>query len=181
MTVYYEEPKTAEELLARYREVKRRLNPPVTRTPPREFTVGDAEGVIAFVVAASSILKRRTQDSAPRAEQSMKQASAICSRSKAQAAVWAVSRRTGVSVHDIFGRQRLQAIVSARHEAIWHVRQATDWSLPRVRRFFAGRDHTTVLHSLRWMERRASRDPALGAYMRRIERASAAERHAIAH
>jgi chromosomal replication initiation ATPase DnaA len=92
------------------------------------------------------------------------------SRSKAQAAVWAVSRRTGVTVEDILGRRRIQTIASARHEAIWRVRQATDWSLPRVGRFFADRDHTTALHSLRCMERRAARDASLRAYMARIER-----------
>src|SRR5271157_2292326 len=36
------------------------------------------------------------------------------------------------------------------------VREVTKWSLGRVGPFFAGRDHTTVLHSVRRMEDRAS-------------------------
>jgi chromosomal replication initiator protein len=45
------------------------------------------------------------------------------------------------------------------------IREATKWSLPRIGQFFGGRDHTTVLHSLRRMEDRAARDPDLRAYM----------------
>jgi Bacterial dnaA protein helix-turn-helix len=45
------------------------------------------------------------------------------------------------------------------------VREVTEWSLPRVGPFFAGRDHTTVLHSVRRMEDRAVRDLELLAYM----------------
>jgi len=40
---------------------------------------------------------------------------------------------------------------------------------PRVGPFFAGHDHTTVLHSVRRMEDRAARDPELHAYMASIK------------
>ena len=62
---------------------------------------------------------------------------------------------------------------SARHEAIWRVRRVTNWShwsLPRVGRYFAERDHATILHSIRRMEDRAARDPTVRAYMMSIER-----------
>src|SRR5208282_1562342 len=49
------------------------------------------------------------------------------------------------------------------------VREVTERSLPRVGPFFAGRDHTTVLHSVRRMEDRAARDPELLAYMASIK------------
>lgn len=108
--------------------------------------------------------------------------SAQSPRSKVEAALWAVSRRTGVSVEEILGRQRIQKIASACHKSIWQMRRATDWSLPRVGKFFADREHhTTVLHSSRCMESRASRDSSLRAYMRHIERACAAERRSLAH
>ena len=85
-------------------------------------------------------------------------------RNKARAALRAVSQGTGFPVDAILGRQRLSAIVAARHEAGWRVHEVTKWSLPRVEQFFAGRDHTTVLHSVRHMEDRAARDPKLRAY-----------------
>ncbi|MBV8797602.1 MAG: hypothetical protein JO136_21905 [Hyphomicrobiales bacterium] len=61
-------------------------------------------------------------------------------------------------IADILGRNRRQPIAAARHEAVWRVRLATGWSLPRLGRFFK-RDHTTVLHSLRKMEKRSARIP----------------------
>jgi hypothetical protein len=50
------------------------------------------------------------------------------------------------------------------------VREVTEWALPRVGPFFAGRDDTTVLHSVRRMEDRAARDLELLAYMASIKR-----------
>ena len=82
----------------------------------------------------------------------------------AREALQAVSTRTRVPIADILGRDRRPPIAAARHEAIWRVRLATGWSLPRLGRFFK-RDHTTVLHSIREMEKRSARDPELLAYM----------------
>ena len=42
MTVYADEPKSAAELLARYRDVKRRLYPVPPRSPTRELAAVDA-------------------------------------------------------------------------------------------------------------------------------------------
>ena len=67
-------------------------------------------------------------------------------------------------IADILGRDRRPLIAAARHEAIWRVRRVTGWSLPRLGRFFK-RDHTTVLHSVREMEKRSAHDPELRAYM----------------
>jgi hypothetical protein len=65
-----------------------------------------------------------------------------------------------VSIADILGRDRRPLIAAARHEAIWRVRRVTGWSLPRLGRFF-NRDHTTVLHSVREMEKRLAHGPEL--------------------
>ena len=86
-------------------------------------------------------------------------------RRTARAALRAVSERTSIPVDAILGRQRRNEIAAARHEAIWRIREATKWSLPRIGRFFGGRDHTTVLHSLHRMEDRAAQDTDLRAYM----------------
>ena len=82
----------------------------------------------------------------------------------AREALRAVSTRTCVPIADILGRNRRPPIAAARHEAVWRVRLATGWSLPRLGRFFK-RDHTTVLHSIREMSKRSARDPELRAYM----------------
>jgi chromosomal replication initiation ATPase DnaA len=68
-----------------------------------------------------------------------------------------------VPIADILGRNRRPPIAAAHHEAVWRVSQATGWSLPRLGRFFK-RDHTTVLHSIREMNKRSALDPELRAY-----------------
>jgi Bacterial dnaA protein helix-turn-helix len=138
---------------------------------PREFTVQDAESIFTFVLAVAAVMAERARQSERQAAETKGTSAPKSTGSKARGAVRAVSKRTGVSVDDILGRQRINVIASARHEAIWRVRQVTEWSLPRVGHFFVQRDHTTVLHSIRRMEDRAARDPDLRAYMAGIERA----------
>ena len=70
-------------------------------------------------------------------------------------------------------------VVAARHEAVWRVREVTKWSPPRVGQFFAGRDHTTVLHSVRRKDR-ATRDPELRAYMAGIKQVCLMRRPSVA-
>src|SRR5271166_6401334 len=49
------------------------------------------------------------------------------------------------------------------------VHEVTEWSLQRVGPFFAGRNDTTVLHSVRRTEDRAARDPEFLASMASIK------------
>ena len=60
------------------------------------------------------------------------------------------------------------------------VREVTEWSLRRVGQFFAGRDHTTVLHSVRRIEDPAARDPELPAYMASIKQVRPMQRPSVA-
>lgn len=63
-----------------------------------------------------------------------------------------VAARHGVDVADIMGPRRYHAVRNARFEAIALVANTfRGWSLPMLGRFFGGRDHTTILHTLRKM------------------------------
>lgn len=63
----------------------------------------------------------------------------------------AVSRQEGVSVHDILvSRKRTKPVAMARHEAIYRMREK-GFSLPQIGRVF-GRDHTSILNSIRRAE-----------------------------
>ena len=100
MTTYCEGPDTVAELLARYREVKRRLHPAASPAAPREFTVQDAEGIFTFVLAAAVVMAERARQSERQAAETRRHVGAESPRSKARGAVRAVSKRTGVSVDD---------------------------------------------------------------------------------
>lgn len=59
-----------------------------------------------------------------------------------------VAGRHRMPVAVVLGQSRRKAIVRARQEAMWEVRQRTNMSLPAIGRRF-GRDHTTALHGIR--------------------------------
>lgn len=56
-------------------------------------------------------------------------------------------------IADLKSPRRNDNLVAVRHLAIYEVRkQRPDMSLPAIGRWFGGRDHTTVLHSIRKLE-----------------------------
>ncbi len=68
------------------------------------------------------------------------------------AIVKAVALALDVPEAQIMGRRRTVAISDARQVAMWTIRQSMHLSLAAIGDFF-GRDHTTVLHALRRVER----------------------------
>ena len=173
MTLYPNEPKSAAEMIARYREVKRRLNAPARTVRSEEIALKDLEGTVAFVLAVAAIARDRAREATRRADllsllHAPGRTPVTTPGSAAKAELRAVSEKTGVPIKAILGRERVANVAAARHEAVWRVHQVTRWSLPRVGRFFGDRDHTTVLNSLRRMEEKAALDPELSAYMTRV-------------
>ncbi|NGP19318.1 helix-turn-helix domain-containing protein [Devosia aurantiaca] len=64
-----------------------------------------------------------------------------------------VAAEHGVAVKDILGRFRDSKVVTARHEAIWRIRQETRLSFPQIGQKFS-RDHSTIIHGYKQHERR---------------------------
>lgn len=74
-----------------------------------------------------------------------------------------VAEKHGFTPLDIRSPRREVALVKARHEAMWRARQETEFSYPKISRFFK-RDHTSTMHGIRKHEERmaqqaASHDP----------------------
>ncbi len=61
------------------------------------------------------------------------------------------------------GSTRAATPLRARQVAIYLTRELTDLSLPQIGRLYGGRDHSTVLNSIRRVEARCASDPALAA------------------
>ena len=59
----------------------------------------------------------------------------------------------GVSIEDLRGPRRTRLVVTARQAAMYVCRSLTEESLPSIGRSFGGRDHTTVLHAVRKIEK----------------------------
>lgn len=50
-------------------------------------------------------------------------------------------------------RSRQKTLVEARHVAMWFMRLTMQMSYPEIARQFAGRDHTTIMHAVKHIER----------------------------
>ena len=70
----------------------------------------------------------------------------------------AVAAEYGVSVIDLESDRRALAVARPRQAAMWLCRRLTGRSLPEIGRMFGGRDHTTVMHACKTVERRLA-DP----------------------
>jgi chromosomal replication initiator protein len=73
----------------------------------------------------------------------------------------AVAHRARLSADEIRGEKRHASLVRARHMAMYLAKQLTHHSLPEIGRFFGNRDHTTVLHAVRKMDRDQRQDASV--------------------
>jgi len=72
-----------------------------------------------------------------------------------------VATAFGVSRGELVGSTRAAAPMRARQVAIYLTRELTDLSLPQIGRLYGGRDHSTVLNSVRRIEASLAEDPQL--------------------
>ncbi len=82
----------------------------------------------------------------------------------------AVCARYGVSRIDIKGQRRTAAAVRPRQIAMYLAKTMTLRSLPEIGRILGGRDHTTVLHAVRKLERMVTSDAAFSAEIETLRR-----------
>jgi hypothetical protein len=78
----------------------------------------------------------------------------VIPRTEAQQIIHDIAHKHGLTFADLVGKGRYRRIVTARDEAIAAVKALTNgdrcsFSLPVIGRIFGGKDHTSVLASLR--------------------------------
>ena len=73
----------------------------------------------------------------------------------------ATSEYFNISIDDLTGTSRVANIAMPRHIAIYLCRELTELSLPKIGAKFGGRDHSTVLNSVRRVTERISEDRSL--------------------
>lgn len=76
-----------------------------------------------------------------------------------------------IDYHEVVkGISRKRAIVKPRQALMWEVkRQWPKTSLPEIGRIFGGRDHTTVLHAIRNIDRQLGTDVLSGGNPNRVK------------
>jgi chromosomal replication initiator protein len=79
-----------------------------------------------------------------------------------------VAEGFGISRAELVGSSRAATPLRARQIAIFLTRDLTELSLPQIGRLYGGRDHTTVLNSLRRVEASLDEDPQLAEKVREL-------------
>ncbi len=79
-----------------------------------------------------------------------------------------VAERFGIARAELIGSSRAATPLRARQVAIFLTRELTDLSLPQIGRLYGGRDHTTVLNSLRRIEASLDEDAELAEKVREL-------------
>jgi len=82
-----------------------------------------------------------------------------------------VAERFGISRAELIGSSRAATPLRARQVAIFLTRELTDLSLPQIGRLYGGRDHSTVLNSLRRVETGIGEDEELAARIQELRTA----------
>ncbi len=79
-----------------------------------------------------------------------------------------VAERFGVSRAELVGSSRAATPLRARQVAIFLTRELTELSLPQIGRLYGGRNHTTVLNSLRRAETSLAEDEELSERLQEL-------------
>jgi chromosomal replication initiator protein len=79
-----------------------------------------------------------------------------------------VAETFGISRAELVGSSRAATPLRARQIAIYLTRELTDLSLPQIGRLYGGRDHSTVLNSLRRLEANLATDKELAERVREL-------------
>lgn len=80
-----------------------------------------------------------------------------------------VAKRMGVTVALLKSERRTHNVVQPRQIAMWLAKRHTVQSLPEIGRRMGGRDHTTVLHAFRKIEKEIDKQTDLGRLALTVE------------
>lgn len=84
-------------------------------------------------------------------------------RQTARRIIIAVANEYGLKEGDICSTRRMENLVIPRHIAMYLAKAITKRSFPEVGRRFGGRDHTTVLHACRKIEKMMAESESFAA------------------
>lgn len=80
-----------------------------------------------------------------------------------------VAKRYNIAIEAMKSEARNQFVTFPRHIGYTLARRLTNKSLPAIGMAFGRRDHTTVLHGVRKIEERASKDPMFADELSQLE------------
>jgi len=128
----------------------------------------ELEGAVVRVLGHASLRKREINVAL--AKEALRDLVGAPSRAVTiQEIVDAVLLRFNVRLSDLQSRRRAQSVALPRQICMYLARRLTNRSLEEIGAFFGGRDHTTVLHAERKIQRMIAHDPAFRGLVEAIE------------
>ncbi|MEM6505946.1 MAG: chromosomal replication initiator protein DnaA [Planctomycetota bacterium] len=85
-----------------------------------------------------------------------------------QAIIDAVTNFYNVKLQDLQSRRRHKSITEPRQICMWLARKNTRFSLEEIGGYFGGRDHTTVMHSIKTVDARSETDPVYAGQVQQL-------------
>jgi len=85
-----------------------------------------------------------------------------------QAIIDAVTHFYNVKLQDLQSRRRHKSITEPRQICMWLARKNTRFSLEEIGGYFGGRDHTTVMHSIKTVDARSETDATYAAQVQQL-------------
>lgn len=82
----------------------------------------------------------------------------------------AVAAKFHIKVSEMKSRRRTKALVYPRQVAMYLSREITQQSYPEIARHFGGKDHTTIMHACRQIEKARESDPGLQGTLEELKR-----------
>ena len=146
-----EEPKTADEVIRRYAEARRRIWEAGVKAEAalrRAVRTELAETCRGRVLPPRAVVLYDQPIGPPRRDWVLV-ASATPPRRPIAAIVTDFCARNGIAATELRAKRRDRHIVRLRHELIWLLRNETEASLPVIGRHVGLADHSSVLHALR--------------------------------
>ena len=81
----------------------------------------------------------------------------------------AVATRFHVKIHDLKSKRRTKTLVYPRQIAMYLSRELTNASYPEIGRDFGGKDHTTIIHAWKQVEKGLEKDNTLQATVENLK------------
>lgn len=75
-----------------------------------------------------------------------------------------------IKIGDLKAKRRTKSVALPRHVAMYLCRKYTSTSFPAIGEKFGGRDHSTVIHASKAIERRIKEDPHMQATIEKLEK-----------
>ena len=82
----------------------------------------------------------------------------------------AVVEHYSIRMADMTSARRSRAVARPRQVAMYLAKQLTPRSLPEIGKKFGGRDHTTVMHAVRQIERLSNEDRTMADDLEALKR-----------